>query len=225
MEDGCSLSGKSTQSTEAASSREAEHYALVEAAAAVVGFQSLGIDLVTDLKVQLWVDSSAAKSLASRSALRQTKHVAVKSLWVRDALRDGRCTVNKVAGVCNPADILKKPHCANQMTEVLRGISGLLKSKRQESRAADKPRWADMDDQNDTGLEWSASSRLTSTRGFRGRLLENSHSLTCSESAACASYVEYPIPQAMTAEELGPTEGRRADVTVSPCSFSLLFIR
>ena len=55
------------------------------------------------------------------------------------------------------------------------------------------------------------------------------HNLMCSESAACASCVGYPIPQAMTASNghgrQGPTEGIWADVTVSPCFFSLLFNR
>ena len=131
---------------------------MVKAAAEGLGFQSLAIDLGIDLKVQLWVDSSAAKSIASRSGLRKTKHVDVKYLWVQDAARDGRFTVKKVAGVCNPADILTKPHCANHMTEVLRGISGSLMSRRQEIRAAVKPRWADMDDEDDNGVEWSANS-------------------------------------------------------------------
>ena len=67
----------------------------------MLGFQSLAIDLGIDLKVPL----SAARSIASRSGLRKTKHAAVKYLWVQDAVRDGRFTVKKLAGVCSLADI------------------------------------------------------------------------------------------------------------------------
>ena len=100
----------STHRTVATSSGESELHALVKAAAEGLGFQSLAIDLGIDLKVQLWVDSSAAKSIASRRGLRKTKQVAVKNLWVQGAGKDDRFTVKKVAEVCNPADILTKPH-------------------------------------------------------------------------------------------------------------------
>ena len=124
---GCCLRGwNRTKRTVATSGGEAE--LLVKAAAEGLGFQSFAIDLEVDLKVQLWVDSSAAKSVASRRNLGKSKRAAVKYI------SDRRCTVRKVAAACRPANI---PYCPDLVTEVL----GWLKSRRQEIRAAVKHRW------------------------------------------------------------------------------------
>ena len=58
-----------TQSTTALSVGEAEYVALVKAATEALGIQALARDLGWELKIEIGVDSSTAKSIASRSGL------------------------------------------------------------------------------------------------------------------------------------------------------------
>ena len=51
------------------SSGEAEYYAMVKAAAEGLGIQALAKDLGIDMKVRLWVDSTAAKAIVARIGL------------------------------------------------------------------------------------------------------------------------------------------------------------
>ena len=59
----------STQASIAQSSGEAEYYALVRAASEALGMQPLMRDMGWDATISLLVDSSAAKSIASRTGL------------------------------------------------------------------------------------------------------------------------------------------------------------
>ena len=59
-------SWSSTQSTLALSSGEAESYALVKTAAEALGVQALAADLGWSMRVRIFVDSAAAKAMASR---------------------------------------------------------------------------------------------------------------------------------------------------------------
>ena len=112
-----------TQSTVALSSGEAEYYALTKAAAEGLGVQSLAFDLGWNMKVRIWVDSTAAKAIASRTGLGRVRHLEVRYLWVQDALKDGKFMVVKVRGDLNPADVLTKPHSVNDMAEMLRVVN------------------------------------------------------------------------------------------------------
>ena len=78
----------STQTTIAQSSGEAEYYALVRAAAEGLGMQSVMHDLGWKTRVRLWVDSSAAKSIASRIGLGRVRRLEVKFLWLQEVVRD-----------------------------------------------------------------------------------------------------------------------------------------
>ena len=55
------------------------------------------------------VDSSAAKSMVSRSGLGKTRHINVEYLWSQEVLKESFVSVKKVLGTENPADILTKP--------------------------------------------------------------------------------------------------------------------
>ena len=55
------------------------------------------------------VDSSAAKSVASRAGLGKLRHLEVKFRWFQDAVRQKRLQLHKVRGDQNPADWLTKP--------------------------------------------------------------------------------------------------------------------
>ena len=109
----------STQTTIAQSSGEAEYYALVRAAAEGLGMQSVMQDLGWKMRVRLWVDSSAAKSIASRIGLGRVRHLEVKFLWLQAIVRDKRLEVRKVHGAQNPADVLTKPKSAEEVAEQL----------------------------------------------------------------------------------------------------------
>ena len=55
------------------------------------------------------VDSTAAKSIASRVGLGRVRHIEGKYLWVQEALEKKGFVVRKFLGTLNPADNLAKP--------------------------------------------------------------------------------------------------------------------
>ena len=66
------------------------------------------------------------------------------------------------------------------MTEVLRGISGSLKSWWQEIPAAVKPSWAGMEDEDEFGLECSSNFMTDVNLGVEseGEMLGNSNTVS-----------------------------------------------
>ena len=74
-------------------------------------------DLGWKMRVRLRVDSSAAKSIASRIGLGRVRHLEVKFLWLQAVVCDKRLEVRKVHGTQNPADILTKPKSAEEAAE------------------------------------------------------------------------------------------------------------
>ena len=115
----------STQGARALSSAEAEYYAMVEGVIRGKGLQNMGrelgmvgMDEEVELKVDekerssrtmdIFVDSSAAKGLASKRGVGKVRHMEVKWLWLQEEVRRGRVKVSKVLGTQNPADILTK---------------------------------------------------------------------------------------------------------------------
>ena len=107
---GCLMKSWSrTQATIAISVGEAEYYATVSAAAEALGFQSLMKDLGIDLKIRIWTDSSAAKSVASRTGIGKLRHLDVKMLWVQQKVRSRALYMRKIKGTDNPADLMTKP--------------------------------------------------------------------------------------------------------------------
>ena len=67
----------------ALSSGEAEYYAMVRAAAEALGLQAIMRDLGWEAGILLWVDSSAAKSMASRIGLGKVRHMRFNSCGSR----------------------------------------------------------------------------------------------------------------------------------------------
>ena len=117
-----------TQMVVAQSSGEAEYYAMTKAAAEGLGVQALMEDLGWKAKVRVWVDSSVAKSVASRVGLGKLRHMEVKFLWLQQAVRDGRIAVRKVPGQRNPADVLTKPLARDDFLGKLATVGGELAS-------------------------------------------------------------------------------------------------
>jgi hypothetical protein len=133
-------SWSSTQKTVATSSGEAEFYALTKAAAEGLGVQSVAADLGYELSLRVWVDSTAARAVASRTGLGKVRHLEVRYLWVQEALKGGRLQVKKVAGVDNPADVATKGLGEADATRLLGSVGGMAVSR------ATSARWTDMHD-------------------------------------------------------------------------------
>ena len=91
----------SMQAMVAQSSGEAEYYAMVRAAAEALGVQSVMRDMGWEATIRLWVDSSAAKSMASRIGLGRVRHMEVKFLWLQESVKNRRIEVRKVPGTAN----------------------------------------------------------------------------------------------------------------------------
>jgi hypothetical protein len=116
-------SWSSTQSSIALSSGEAEYYALTKAAAEGLGIQALAADLGWSMKLRIWVDSTAAKAIAARTGLGRVRHLEVRYLWVQDALKKGKFTIEKVKGDINPGDLATKPHSLEEMQVMLKIVN------------------------------------------------------------------------------------------------------
>ena len=65
-------------------------------------------DLGIHLPVRVWMDSSAALGITSRSGLGKLRHLETHTLWVQEKVRTGAITLKKVWGEVNPADLFKK---------------------------------------------------------------------------------------------------------------------
>ena len=129
----------STQGTTALSSGEAEYYALVKAAAEALGLQSLAADLGVHLKVRIWIDSSAAKSMASRVGLGRVRHLEVRCLWVQETVKRGRIELGKIKGTFNPADMMTKPKVAKDLMDQMHRLGGDIDVREKSMRKLTAP--------------------------------------------------------------------------------------
>ena len=106
----CIKTWSCTQGAVALSSAEAEFYAMIEAVVRSKGMLStmkeVGFQMLE--RVQLYTDSSAAKSFVSRRGLGRMKHLEIRDLWLQREVGLGRVIVNKVEGPRNPADLMTK---------------------------------------------------------------------------------------------------------------------
>ena len=99
---------------------------MVKAAAEGLGLQAVAADLGWNLKIRLWVDSTAAEAIVARIGLGKVRHMEVKYLWAQEANKNGRFEVRKVDGKMNPADVETKPESAAEMCDKLRAVGGHL---------------------------------------------------------------------------------------------------
>ena len=97
-----------TQGPVALSSGEAEYYSMVKGTVEGLGLQTLARDLGWSLGLRLFVDSSAAKAIASRKGLGKVRHLEVRHLWLQQAVLDKKVVLRKVDGKRNPSDIVTK---------------------------------------------------------------------------------------------------------------------
>ena len=112
-----------SQSVVATSSGEAELYALTKGVAEGLGVRSLLADLGFNVKLRVWTDSSAAKSITARTGMGKMRHVEVQYFWVQQVVAKGLVKVCKIAGERNPADILTKPKSKREMRPLLQTVN------------------------------------------------------------------------------------------------------
>ena len=115
-----------TQSTIAKSSGEAEFYAASKGLVEGLGLRSIAADLGWTLRINLHVDSSAAKAMMSRTGLGKTRHIEVDFLWAQSIIRAGKARIYKIAGEFNPADILTKPKSRAEILRLGRSVNLVL---------------------------------------------------------------------------------------------------
>ena len=58
--------------------------------------------------MKLFVDSSAAKAIASRKGLGKVRHLEVCHLWLQQAVKEKKVILRKVEGKKNPSDLTTK---------------------------------------------------------------------------------------------------------------------
>jgi hypothetical protein len=76
----------------------------------------------SELKLVMYSDASAGRSLAFRKGLGKVRHIETKYLWIQDLVKDGRIKLLKGKGTCNPADIGTKHLSISEMSGLLLGI-------------------------------------------------------------------------------------------------------
>jgi hypothetical protein len=121
----CLKTWSSTQAPVALSSAEAEYYSMVEAATRAIGLRAMLSELgvVCVGPVQLYSDSSAARSFAARKGLGRMRHLEVRHLWLQEAVAGQRVQVRRVPGEENPADLLTKYLSVKDVTYRLKGLA------------------------------------------------------------------------------------------------------
>ena len=104
-------SSSTTQGVIALSSGEAEFYSAVKGASVSLGVVSLFRDLGITMKgpATLRVDSTACLGMAGRRGAGKVRHLHTPTLWLQQAVADGRIVVEKEPGTSNPADLGTKP--------------------------------------------------------------------------------------------------------------------
>ena len=65
-------------------------------------------DWGTNMKCDLYADSSAALAIAKRKGAGKLRHINVSALWIQDVQDREGATYMKVLGTANPADLMTK---------------------------------------------------------------------------------------------------------------------
>ena len=103
----CLRATSTTQNTIAQSSAESEFYAAVKSTSIGLGFVSLCEDLGMKFPnaVEIRIDASACLGIAARRGAGQIRHIATPTLWLQQAVHQGKVAVTKVKGTLNPVDL------------------------------------------------------------------------------------------------------------------------
>ena len=75
-----------------------------------MGIQSQYQDWMIDVPIQIYSDSSAARSVARRRGIGgRLRHLQTRHLWLQSRVALGHLKLDVVAGEKNPSDTLTKP--------------------------------------------------------------------------------------------------------------------
>ena len=125
-----------TQSNIALSSAEAELYATVTAASEGIGLTAMARDNGKVTMARMHVDATAAIGIAERKGLGKVRHLDTRALWIHDAVRRRRDSLEKVLGTENPADLMTKHLDQKNLDKLLGKLSVVVSG----GRAASAPR-------------------------------------------------------------------------------------
>ena len=62
-------------------------------------------DLGADLGLDIYVDATAGKGIASRRGVGKIRHLHTSTLWVQRLVQDKECAIKKIAGEDIPGDL------------------------------------------------------------------------------------------------------------------------
>ena len=106
------------QTLVALSSGESKYYALIRGACTSLGIQSHYQDWMIDVPLQIYSDSSAARSVARRRGIGgRLRHLQTRHLWLQSRVALGHLKLDVVAGERSPADTLTKPLLGRKILE------------------------------------------------------------------------------------------------------------
>eukprot|EP00973_Karenia_brevis_P039644 5474387-Karenia_brevis.AAC.1 len=106
-----------TQATVALSSAEAELYAMIKTSSEVLGIISILKDLGVSVKGEILGDASACLAVIQRQGLGKMRHIDTGFLWVQEKSARKELTYGKVHGKWNPADLLTKYLCGQDVDQ------------------------------------------------------------------------------------------------------------
>ena len=108
-----SLSGGMIRST-----AEAELYAGNHAGTGRWKFRRFARNSGRALPIQLHIDSSTAQSMLSRTGSGEAKQIEIQQMWLHEAVRSEKLTVEKITTQTNPSDLGSK-NLTSERSEML----------------------------------------------------------------------------------------------------------
>ena len=91
---------------------------VVTSTAESMGVQAFAKDLGGVVTIRLHIDASAALYIISRTGLGKAKHIEIQHLWLQEAVRSGKLTVEKIPTETNSSDLGTK-HLTSERSEML----------------------------------------------------------------------------------------------------------
>ena len=120
----CLVSWARGQSVVAQSSGEAEFYAILAGAHEGLAVQSTLAEIGITLKLRVWSDSSAARTMCHRLGAGSLKHVETKHFHIQNLVSQGKLTIERISTDQNPGDLGTKAATTKMLSDKLH-LSGL----------------------------------------------------------------------------------------------------
>ncbi|CAE7210219.1 GIP [Symbiodinium sp. CCMP2592] len=109
------------QATTALSTAEAELNAILEGSVALLGVESMLLDIAENITNKfVGSDSMSALCLSAGTGSWRTRHLRIKASWLQEALSSGVLQAHHVPGIRQPADLLTKSLAGQRVRDLLR---------------------------------------------------------------------------------------------------------